>query len=494
MTIKLTIISVDPESDNLPTIEEFKQKEITIGRGENNDLKLDQDSVSSKHAVIAKEDDNTLSIKDLGSANGTMIEGRTIEPNKKYHLKEKERIFIGDFLIKPILVPDKKENTIKETKEINELNSEDSGKKSNSTIVLNDVIQLENESQEKSSFSNNDLSIIFEDSTTTQIDISKIDNDIFELNDDAFGKENNSNNDNDYLAQSILEEKNSTDLEQENNINNTLEEIILNRNSIIEENKKEDDIVTILNSESHDDDCSLIISGTAGDETFNIDLEAIKLLKLKGRCKRFGKGIQDVIVALNDKKVISDKEGKFEFLEIEENSSILLTASKTGYIFEPKEFTSEMLEDTEVIFQGTKIFNILGKVIYKNSGLKDVKIINNLGKEIITSDDGSFVISNVSEGTKYTLNPQKENFIFEYDNEEKTLEDNVDIKIKAIKLITISGYIKYKGTPVSDVIIDGGSLGKTLTDDTGYYEFKNITEGTPYSLKAHKEGFVFKHS
>lgn len=480
MTIKLTIISVDPESDNLPTIEEFKQKEITIGRGENNDLKLDQDSVSSKHAVIAKEDDNTLSIKDLGSANGTMIEGRTIEPNKKYHLKEKERIFIGDFLIKPTLVLDKNENTVKET---------------NHTIVLNDVIQPKNESQEKSSFSNTDLSTIFEDSTTTQIDISKIDNDIFELNDDAFGKENNSNNDNDYLAQSILEEKNSTDLEQENNINNTLEEIILNRNSIIEENKKEDDIVTILNSESHDDDdCSLIISGTAGDETFNIDLEAIKLLKLKGRCKRFGKGIQDVIVALNDKKVISDKEGKFEFLEIEENSSILLTASKTGYIFEPKEFTSEMLEDTEVIFQGTKIFNILGKVIYKNSGLKDVKIINNLGKEIITSDDGSFVISNVSEGTKYTLNPQKENFIFEFDNEEKTLEDNVDIKIKAIKLITISGYIKYKGTPVSDVIIDGGSLGKTLTDDTGYYEFKNITEGTPYSLKAHKEGFVFKHS
>ncbi len=465
MAIKLTIISVDPDSDNTPMINEFQKREIIIGRGDSVDLNLNKSNVSSRHAVITQEDDDTLSIKDLGSSNGTMIEGRTVSPNTKYTLKGKERIFIGDFLIKPTIIEDKNSgDDDNEWKEASQIMQKGQAKKVEVNVTE----------------SKQELSSIFDDQDIVQIDVSKIDNDIFELDEDST---NSNNNPSENLFDNVAEKMPET----------LQEEIILDQKSIILRDSKDNDISTVLNDDAQDDS-SLIISGTAGDNTFNLDLEAIKLLTLKGRCKRFGQGIADVIVAMNDKKVISDKNGIFEFLEIEENSHVKLIASKEGFIFEPKDFSSNLLQDTEVIFEGAKIFNIAGKIIYKNSGLKDVTIANNLNENIVTKDDGSFLITNIKEGTKYSLKPEKENFIFEIDDEEKTLEDNINLTIKATKLITISGYIKYKGTPVSDVIIDGGALGKTLTNDSGYYEFKNIKEGTAYTLKAHKTGFVFRQN
>ena len=92
----------------------------------------------------------------------------------------------------------------------------------------------------------------------------------------------------------------------------------------------------------------------------------------------------------------------------------------------------------------------------------------------------------------YFIKPEKENYIFDIEPEERTLKEDATFIINATKLITISGYIKYKGVPIENVIIDAGELGKTLTDKNGYYEFKNIKEGTQYSIKAYKEGFKFQ--
>ncbi|MDH3974745.1 MAG: FHA domain-containing protein [Deltaproteobacteria bacterium] len=55
----------------------FKGKEMTIGRGVGNDLRIDNPAVSSKHARIVREKDCFV-LEDLGSSNGTLLNGKKI--------------------------------------------------------------------------------------------------------------------------------------------------------------------------------------------------------------------------------------------------------------------------------------------------------------------------------------------------------------------------------------------------------------------------------
>jgi len=70
----------------------------SIGRAYDNDIQIDDQSVSRKHARIAKKGDK-LFIEDLGSQNGTWINGHPIEPNREFELEEGLPIAIGNSFI-----------------------------------------------------------------------------------------------------------------------------------------------------------------------------------------------------------------------------------------------------------------------------------------------------------------------------------------------------------------------------------------------------------
>jgi phage tail-like protein len=70
--------------------------EITIGRQEGNELRLNHRLVSRQHARI-KCTAKTCRITDLGSANGTLIDGEKLEPNTPTLLKSGSMISIGPF-------------------------------------------------------------------------------------------------------------------------------------------------------------------------------------------------------------------------------------------------------------------------------------------------------------------------------------------------------------------------------------------------------------
>jgi pSer/pThr/pTyr-binding forkhead associated (FHA) protein len=67
-------------------IEELPLKSgiTTIGRAENNDIHIDNLSVSGNHARIISKD-NTFTIEDLGSTNGTYIDNKRIIRQKLVH-------------------------------------------------------------------------------------------------------------------------------------------------------------------------------------------------------------------------------------------------------------------------------------------------------------------------------------------------------------------------------------------------------------------------
>src|SRR5215468_1702904 len=75
-------------------------REIIIGRSSDLDMVLVEDMVSRKHAKITTDDKN-VTIQDLGSTNGTFVNGEKV---RKVELKDGDRILIGTSIIKLVFV------------------------------------------------------------------------------------------------------------------------------------------------------------------------------------------------------------------------------------------------------------------------------------------------------------------------------------------------------------------------------------------------------
>jgi len=73
------------QNDDLP------EDSLTIGRSRSNSIVLDDMLVSRRHVVITADDEGLL-LRDLGSRNGTFVNGRRVEQTL---LHEGDRIGIG---------------------------------------------------------------------------------------------------------------------------------------------------------------------------------------------------------------------------------------------------------------------------------------------------------------------------------------------------------------------------------------------------------------
>src|SRR4051812_25109186 len=70
--------------------------QLTIGRGANADVRLDEDGVSRAHAKLVARPDGAIEIADLGSTNGTWVNGERIT---SHLLKDGDKIQIGNITI-----------------------------------------------------------------------------------------------------------------------------------------------------------------------------------------------------------------------------------------------------------------------------------------------------------------------------------------------------------------------------------------------------------
>ncbi len=86
-------------------------REIVIGRSSDLDMVLVEDMVSRKHAKIVT-DDKAVSIQDLGSTNGTFVNGEKI---RKVELKDGDRILIGTSIIKLVALNGEVTSALSET-------------------------------------------------------------------------------------------------------------------------------------------------------------------------------------------------------------------------------------------------------------------------------------------------------------------------------------------------------------------------------------------
>jgi pSer/pThr/pTyr-binding forkhead associated (FHA) protein len=72
-------------------------QEMSIGRSEENDVVIHDETVSSRHAVFFKEAGSGIyMIYDLESTNGTTINGTALVPGRAVELRDRDNITFGD--------------------------------------------------------------------------------------------------------------------------------------------------------------------------------------------------------------------------------------------------------------------------------------------------------------------------------------------------------------------------------------------------------------
>jgi pSer/pThr/pTyr-binding forkhead associated (FHA) protein len=71
------------------------EREITIGRAPENTLQIEDASVSSSHATLTATDNGDYIFRDIGSTNGSRINGRNVEPNADHRLQDGDHVRLG---------------------------------------------------------------------------------------------------------------------------------------------------------------------------------------------------------------------------------------------------------------------------------------------------------------------------------------------------------------------------------------------------------------
>src|SRR5208337_63195 len=85
------------DPSNQTQIFEISGSTVSIGRADSNDLALRHPSVSRNHARVTVLPGETVLIIDLGSMNGTYVNG---QPVQEHRLADQDRINIGIFELK----------------------------------------------------------------------------------------------------------------------------------------------------------------------------------------------------------------------------------------------------------------------------------------------------------------------------------------------------------------------------------------------------------
>jgi hypothetical protein len=71
---------------------------ISVGRTSENDIAIPEYSVSKRHCIIARVE-NEYRLTDMGSTNGTILDGTTLLPQKPRRLKGGETIALGRLML-----------------------------------------------------------------------------------------------------------------------------------------------------------------------------------------------------------------------------------------------------------------------------------------------------------------------------------------------------------------------------------------------------------
>src|SRR6476660_2286434 len=81
--------------DSGETTHDLSEALITIGRISENTLQIEDVSVSSRHAQLTLDDSGDYILRDIGSTNGTELNGKEIAPETNHKLQDGDKVRFG---------------------------------------------------------------------------------------------------------------------------------------------------------------------------------------------------------------------------------------------------------------------------------------------------------------------------------------------------------------------------------------------------------------
>ena len=81
--------------DSGETTHDLNEALITIGRISENTLQIEDVSVSSRHAQLTLDDSGDYVLRDLGSTNGTELNGKELAPETDHKLQDGDKLRFG---------------------------------------------------------------------------------------------------------------------------------------------------------------------------------------------------------------------------------------------------------------------------------------------------------------------------------------------------------------------------------------------------------------
>lgn len=81
--------------ENGDVTHDLQDPEITVGRISENALQIEDISVSSRHAVLTLDQSGDYILRDIGSTNGTELNGREVEAETDHKLQDGDKVRFG---------------------------------------------------------------------------------------------------------------------------------------------------------------------------------------------------------------------------------------------------------------------------------------------------------------------------------------------------------------------------------------------------------------
>ncbi len=80
-------------------IYEISKESLSIGRSRESDIFLEDLAVSRLHASIINMGNGSYALRDEGSANGTKVNGQTVNKYQPYPLQEGDKVQLGQTVL-----------------------------------------------------------------------------------------------------------------------------------------------------------------------------------------------------------------------------------------------------------------------------------------------------------------------------------------------------------------------------------------------------------